>query len=249
MNHLVAKLLSYANVYLATMILLVGGGEQLRAGIVYSNFGPGDSYQNAGYAIYPDEVALGMPFTPGLDYNLTRIELAAGLLDGPNVLDVSLMTSDGGVPGTVIETWHLIDALGPWPASKPLVVVDSVLHPLIRGGVQYWLTASTPVQDNFIGWNENSVGDRGAIADKRHDQDPWNLVPVNDRAVFRISGTSMSIPEPSSLAMGITASVLGLGYILVRYGVPKAAEQKTTLGCRNWLSSWVRWARTTRLLP
>jgi hypothetical protein len=78
-------------------------------------------------------------FAPiGSSFTLDRIELAVNLLSGLNVLDVALTTSVGGFPGAVLETFHFVDAMGPFGLLNPPLIADSVLHSILSEGTQYW---------------------------------------------------------------------------------------------------------------
>jgi hypothetical protein len=93
---------------LLALVLLTGTAK---ADIIYNNFGPGDTYnQYIGHTVgdplsYQD---IGEPFTPtGNSYRLDRMVLALSWIAGTNAVDVSLMTSVGDLPGSVLETWHV----------------------------------------------------------------------------------------------------------------------------------------------
>ena len=62
-----------------------------------------------------------------------------------NEVDVSIAASSGGLPGTVLESFHLSNAL---PLAEeagafvPLTAITSSTRPLLRAGTPYWVVAS-----------------------------------------------------------------------------------------------------------
>ena len=116
-----------------------------------------------------------VPFAPiGSSFALDRVELAVNLLSGLNVLDVALTTSVGGFPGAVLETFHFVDAMGPFGLLNPPLIADSVLHSILSEGTQYWLVASAPDLSTSAAWNLNTTNDPGLQA-QREDGEPWFL--------------------------------------------------------------------------
>jgi hypothetical protein len=78
-----------------------------RADTIYSNIDPGDSF-GPGVAIgvvhFPGVVNYaGVGFAAGQNSTFESMELAVSLSSGPNVLDVYLMSSLGGLPGQVLD--------------------------------------------------------------------------------------------------------------------------------------------------
>jgi hypothetical protein len=208
------------------LALLVGGAGQAKAGIIFNNFGPGDSYDvNRGVTVglaggiggHIDTTAVA--FIPiGNSFALDRIELAMSLVNpgglgfGPNLLDVALTTSVGGFPGAVLETFHFANAMGPLGFLNPPLIADSFLHSLLSEGTQYWVVASAPDLSTSAAWNLNTTNDPGPQA-QQEDGGPWFLVSP-PRGTFRVSGTA--IREPSTFTL-LGLGVLGLlGYALRR---------------------------------
>jgi hypothetical protein len=71
------------------------------------------------------------------------------------------------------------------------------LHPLLFGGAQYWLIASSPdaTQQSNVPWNLNSIGDSGL-----HFQN--GIVSNKTRGAFEVDATPVSaVPEPGTLTL------------------------------------------------
>ena len=111
------------------------------SGVIFSTFGPGGSYQLAtgaatiGGAASVENPTLphpgatqGAAFTPspGHDYTLGAVTIAASLFNGPNALDLELTTDANGKPGSVIETFQLRDVLDPTGANTLLTAESSL---------------------------------------------------------------------------------------------------------------------------
>jgi hypothetical protein len=181
-----------------------------RADIIFNNFGPGDSYQrllgqSVGGRFHQDA---GDRFAPlGSDYILDRVVLPLSLIGGTDGVDVLLMTSLNGVPGSVIESWH-VATLPPFGSVHPPTVLDSLLHPLLTDCVPYFVVASVPLSDNTsLVWNNNAVGDHGPLAIR---QNGGNWFVINDalgRGALRLEGDP--VPEPSMVAL------VGLGGLVL----------------------------------
>ena len=168
---------------LAAAVLLLGLGRTHGA-VVFSNFGPGDTYNTAsgyilgtvnGYA-YGDAFDIVSPD----DVILQSIELAVGLSSGPNELDVALRADASGLPGVVIEAFHFTGAMGLFGDSNPPLIANSVLQPTLQAGERYWVTASVPYDPGNPNatttaiWNRNSTGDIGPHASALGVQ-PWQV--------------------------------------------------------------------------
>ena len=106
---------------------------------VFNNFGPGDTFvHNGGQAIgvIGGIKTAAMPFTPGGNYTLDRIEVAVSLVSGTNQLDVFLTNSANGLPGLVLESYHFSGAMGLFATSNiPILSANSALHPLLQIGL------------------------------------------------------------------------------------------------------------------
>jgi hypothetical protein len=157
-------------VVLAAIVLsggLFGATSSADAEVVFSNFGSGDTFGIFGYAFGSAPGAprayAGTALTSSGAFRLDDFTMAVGFSgnlspDSPQPFDVLLMNSSSeGLPADILESFgELIDA----PSPSRLVTFDSVLHPTLIAGAQYWIvaTAGTIPFSIFGGWNENSTG-------------------------------------------------------------------------------------------
>lgn len=184
-----------------------------RADVLFSNFGPGDSYLgNAGWSLanggpfgahLEDAVIFTVGANGGSDYFFNSAEFGIGLLFGPNVLHVTLHSDSGGVPGAILEQVTVIDGMGPLSTEpgdfNPPVVANFSGNTILQSGMSYWLSVSTDTStDSWAAWNENIMGDLGLRA-FRENGGPWNPSTGNPRGVFRVNATP--VPAPGALAL------------------------------------------------
>ena len=89
----------------------------------------------------------------GSNYTFTDAKLALSQGIGlNNAVDISLALDASDQPGAVLESFHLVNALGPAGANNPPVAVTSVLNPRLLGGVQYWLIELPSFEGGGVNW-------------------------------------------------------------------------------------------------
>jgi hypothetical protein len=117
---------------IGALIALLGASAAHASSIVSSDIQPGDVFgPGVAIGIVPFVGVFnyaGIGFTPSQNYTFDSAELAMSLSSGPNVVDVYLMGSSGGLPSGILESFVLTGALSSAPS---LVTVDSVMM-LIR---------------------------------------------------------------------------------------------------------------------
>ena len=194
---------------------LTAMSSQTQGATIFSNLGPGDSLASPGIGIgfIPFTSMFnyaGMGLTPtGQSYTLDRVELPLQLFSGPNVADVFVMGDTGGLPSGVLETFHLTGALP--IGSTALIALDSIVHPRLNAGVQYWVVAAGG-PSSFVSWKQNELQEMGpnvsgpTLTALVRDSD------LNVREALRVSGTA--VPEPGTLLP--LAGVLIATALLVR---------------------------------
>jgi hypothetical protein len=172
-----------------------------RAGmIVYSTFGPGDSYSGSGGAIagsgYAVYNSIAVPFSPTSTVTLDRVRFAFGAANASIPIDAVISADDGNKPGTALETFSKITPL------NGIISEDSVLHPTLTAGATYWLYLQTddPTANLAGHWSNCSPEIDGPFAYRSGANAGWTYVQSGfQQSAFDITGTVA--PEPASLVM------------------------------------------------
>jgi hypothetical protein len=187
-----------------------------RAGVIFNNFGPGDTYLFPGVfwtvGTSDDyEPSAGFTVAAGTDYTLSEIDFSAGVLFGTAAVGVGLREDAGGMPGAILESWT-VSGLGSSFALRPPEVATSALHPTLLAGRQYWVTLTGGDETTQAGWDANAIFDQGPVY-LAVGGTPI-LTGTDTRPAFRVLGEPAAVPEPSSLVGAAVAASVGL--LLVR---------------------------------
>ena len=169
--------------------------------IVYSNFGPGDTYQqNVGWSLTGPNTQYGSQnvaasFVAGADYNLAEVDLALAYVSGVNSFVVNLVSDNGGLPSsTVLDTWTLNNV---GTAESVFALSGNAI--MLEAGAQYWVEVLSG-DDTWGAWFLNSSGATGSGFSG--DGTNWFVVSGQPTGVFRVTGTEVtSVPEPASFLM------------------------------------------------
>ena len=186
----------------AMMVIALWNGSAcwVRADVVYSTLGDGDSWDqdNCYVVLGPDAVggprpfAPAMPFTPDFTVTFTSIELplGMGLIHGTNGLIVALCDDSDGVPGDIIEAFEFDDLPYVFADDLPLSVAFSQLQPTLEEGTTYWVAVFPLADDTAGGWNLSSPLQMGVWAASQDGGGSWTLNPYGGTgiAAFRVNG-------------------------------------------------------------
>lgn len=175
-----------------------------RADVVYSNFGPGDTFETVAYVISgPDNPYFGsfiraVAFTPSQGYLLDSVDVVLrNHQDGPRSYDVIISEDAGGEPGSSLEQVTIAV-----PDTRAFLTATFAQTSVLRANEQYWLWV-TPrgVADGV--WHFNAINDTQGMVISSNEGTSWTPVDPVRRPVFRVSGTP--VPEPTSVMYCITA--------------------------------------------
>jgi hypothetical protein len=173
------------------------------AGVIFTNFGPGLSYDitsgnPVGNAFDSNDYAEGVSFTPSVNGNFGSVSLALScFFVCSNSFTVDLTADAGLQPGAVIESFSLSGAaLGVAGNNNPLEVANSVLKPMLTAGTAYWITVSSPLTDS-ITWNFNSMGDTSPEALSTDGGATWFSPSGFTPGALQVNST----PEPATVLL------------------------------------------------
>jgi len=204
---------------LALAALALLGVAPVRADVVFSNLGPGDSFGPGFLSVRGPSAAGGerniaQRFTvTGGDFIFTSAELALRSFTAPSPLTIRLMEDAGGLPGATLETMQVTV-----PAGASLVTAASATNPLLLNGQTYWIgtDAGTDAGDHFQrAWHLNNQGQSGNSA--ANSGGPWFPIVGSPDAAYRVSGDPVTAGAPEALIRDLIA-------LLKSYGLPKGIE-------------------------
>jgi hypothetical protein len=188
--------------------------------IVYTNIQPGDTFFiGVAIGVVPFVGVFnyaGIGFEAKQNYTFERMDLAASLSSGPNVLDVYLMTSQGGLPDQILESFALDNELSTDPTTG-MVTIDSVTHPELLAGHEYWVVAAGgPTTTAF--WQLNAHGIEGPNVSGPTLTTLQRDANTNDVEALEVFGNG--VPEPGSWMLTAGALLVGLAYSRRRLNNP-----------------------------
>ncbi len=195
------------------------------ADVLYSNFGPGDTYSldrgwtlSSGGPLAGDVWEQAVAFTVvGGDYYFDSVDFAVLHNWGPDLVYMDIRSDENGLPGTVLESTSASGVTDPFVWAPPMTAGFSG-GLVLQEGATYWLTLRTESTDALASWAFNVIDDFGLYAQQLNGQG-WQSyygIPGTDsqRAVFRVNGTL--VPAPGVGAMAVAAC--GLAYRRRRVG-------------------------------
>ena len=188
------------------------------ADTVYSNLGPGDSFNTGSGTLIGSgsENELAAQFTVGpTAYTLSSADVALwGILaeDGPasvTLWDNVFVVGPGNSPGSVLATGSNVFAPLGGPALRTSTFGGSVT---LAANTTYWLALSVPNGEE-LAWMWNNTGGTGAAV-RAGGVSPWFNASNLSTSAFRINGAPQNgihpVPTPTASAAGLAllASIL-----------------------------------------
>ncbi|NIA54615.1 PEP-CTERM sorting domain-containing protein [Massilia sp. TW-1] len=193
--------------YLGMCVLSMGISSHALADVIFSNFGPGYTYNVSSGNVVGDGFdgsiySEGDSFAPiqNAVFGSLRIALSEVFPGSQGTsLTISLTADSGNAPGAVLESWLLAPgSLGLLGNNNAPVVLNSSLNLMLLAGTEYWITASLGGMGNAVAWNWNSIGDMNAHA--INDGSGWFSPSGMTPGAFEVDSAA-SVPEPSTLAL------------------------------------------------
>jgi hypothetical protein len=161
------------------------------AGVLYSNFGPGDSYHTDSGTFINQKPSLSV--VAGSGQWLGEIDFAASLFDSGSLNQVTVSLSDDvfGHPAASALASHVFTgALSLTPAILQWTLTSA--QPLVSGNT-YWVTLDA--SPGAVVWNYN---DQVQAGDSRLISGVWTPEPGDTQGAIRILTADAPVPEPAT---------------------------------------------------
>lgn len=203
-------------------IILLTLGSTVHADVVYSNFGPGDTYSGGSFRVSGPASRFGAysnaaSFTASQAFTLTSFELATNYSAGTNSFLFSIVADNGGLP----TGSSLFSTTG--PANNGISTFSATGS--LLAGQKYWLVMASEASNADGGWNHLGLDSQGEYA-QRTGSGNWTtqnrLVPV-----FRIKGTPVNaVALTPEMPAGVQAipMLLAVGGMALYQRKKKAAQ-------------------------
>lgn len=184
--------------------------SSIQAGVIFSNFGPSDSYNSGGFRVDLGE-ALAAPFTNVADALLGSIEVPVANYSPGSLYFVQMASDAAGLPGGVLESFANVT----FPSTPGIVTVTSADHPSLAAGGVYWVIVGLQGSDNVQGgqWFVTDPRYGGAFAWSPYPYESWNPTRT-DFPAFRVNSLdSGAVPEPGTIGLTMLG---GLALLAIR---------------------------------
>jgi hypothetical protein len=208
-------------VNLGICVALLAAPAVVHADTIFSNFGPGSSYNTAignpvgdGLDGTGFNYAEGNRFTVGTTSSLSSIMIALSCAVCPagGSLTVSLTQNASNQPGAVVESFSILGStLGLLGNNNPPLTLTSLLQPPLSAGSQYWVTVSG-LPTSAVAWNWNNTGDGSPTALSVDGGASWFAPAGLTPGAYAVNGIVAPIPEPGAVWL-LSTGIFGLGGI------------------------------------
>jgi hypothetical protein len=200
---------------------------------IFNTFGPGDTYSpgagpilGPGFPMSEGDVTPGQWFAssflvPTGVFEFTGVDLALSVLNrfgepaSPVNVTLRLVAGVAGLPGTTALEMMSTTAVTSLFDGGSIESVASSLRPVLTGGMEYWLIASTLDEAEGAGWMGSFTDNRPLPSAIRRVDGDWTRGSPN--GAFRVYAQRLDspapVPEPATMALA------GLGLAAVARSV------------------------------
>lgn len=181
-------------------LLTVAACLGLNAGVIYTDFGAGQSY-NTGVGIsLGASRSIAAPFDPTTTGVLQQLDIALENNGASQPLSIMLETDASGPSGTVLDSWSVPAAN--IPVGPAIDTFTSTLNPTLNSGTLYWVVLSSSDPSNDYAWMDNDIAKHGISINTGSG---WANNSDTTTPAFELD--TASTPEPSTFLLG------GLGFM------------------------------------
>lgn len=151
--------------------------------------------------------------TPDLSASLDRLELLVKHISGPNQFEIFLAADNGNTPGSILESWQLVNVLaeGSFDPIPAPVGVDSINHPILLANTDYWIGIMLAAPEDPATARWYRTGQASLPSARRGSNNIWQP-DASAGHLLRVEGDLISdatVPEPTSFFL-LGAGLLGL---------------------------------------
>ena len=193
----------------ALAFISLASASRLRADTIFTNLGPGDSYQtnhqwNVGTGSGENQ-AVAFSFVPTETATLTDVSLGLYQISGTSPTNVYIESNLSGEPGSILDTLTQVGSVTP---TSSLVDFTCSSCSQLQAGTTYWIVGQQSDSSSLAGWNlSNSDIGTWYYNFAGSATGPWTATD-NPISAFEVDGTS-PVPEPSTVVL-LGTGILGL---------------------------------------
>jgi hypothetical protein len=185
-------------VLVAVAFLLCARAPGAQGAILFTNLGPGDSYNDSAAWDVNSTGSKAGRFTPAQTATLDGIRLPLSrFLSEVQPIVISLREPALDPSGAILESWMLPPADVQVGGDGGIVTLASVLKPALSNMSSYWLRVDSASLTLGYLWYVNSTGDK-EFANLIGSS--WGVAPSAPAPAFEVIGSTV-VPEPASLLL------------------------------------------------
>ncbi len=120
---------------------------------------------------------------------------------GPNLLEVSLLTDAGTMPGEVLQSWSLEDQATPFDGAWHPPIHLAVDGPELQAGSAYWILCHAGDPEAFLVWHFTNPWIFETVGQRFSPTGPWTILEPGFTSAYAIA----VVPEPGTVGLLVLA--------------------------------------------